>query len=88
MAAREFEVPIERVFEVLLGAAADDVPLRLHIENAQRQVLAEVQLVRIEALESELRVRLEADAVERDQDAELAAVPDDPADDDAEDPTG
>ena len=90
MTTRDFEIPIERVFEILVSYSADDVQLRLHLSNAQRQTLAEVQLLRITELENELRVRLEQDANEGDP--ELAAVPDEPEseepDDDAEDPTG
>lgn len=78
MTTREVPIPIERVFEVLLSYAASDVQLRLHIENAQRQTLAEVQTVRIDELEDEIRRRLDEESVQaEDVVPELAAVEDD-----------
>ena len=56
------QITIEAIYAILTAAAAGDKRLRLHLENAERQALAEAQAARIEELEAELRERIAADA--------------------------
>ena len=56
------QVTIETIYAILTAASAGDKRLRLHLENAERQAIAEAQAARIEELEAELRDRIAADA--------------------------
>ena len=76
-------VQIERVYEILAGFAAEDIQLRLHMANAQRQALAEAQGARIDELEGELRIRLEAEGAAATPD--LEAVPNEPEPEESDD---
>lgn len=60
------QVSIEAIYAILTAAATGDTRLRLHLENAERQALAEAQAARIEELETELRTRIDEDQPDRD----------------------